>query len=291
MSEMPDFGVPFVNSVFHPTDFSADSGFAFAHALALALRRQTELTIMHATRDEGEEDWAKFPPVRSTLQSWGLLEPGSVRSAVFEDLKLRIRKVSVLGRNPLSAITDYLSKKPTDLIVLATEASRSRPRWLERSVAEEVAHHTSTMTLFVPNTSRGLVSLESGDLRLRRVLIPVDRRPDPRGALVYASRAARLTEGEGVELILLHVGEPGSMPPLMLPETPGSRWVREERSGPVVETIAGFAAASDVDLIVMATEGRHGILDALRGSVTEQILRRSPCPLLAVPWGREGGGR
>jgi nucleotide-binding universal stress UspA family protein len=33
----------------------------------------------------------------------------------------------------------------------------------------------------------------------------------------------------------------------------------------------------------MATQGHHGVLDALRGSVTERVLRRAPCPLLAVP--------
>jgi nucleotide-binding universal stress UspA family protein len=35
----------------------------------------------------------------------------------------------------------------------------------------------------------------------------------------------------------------------------------------------------------MATEGHEGILDALRGSVTEQVVRRAPCPVLAVPAG------
>jgi len=291
MSESIDYGVPFVNSVFHPTDFTADSAFAFAHALGLALRRQTELTIMHATKSEGEEDWSMFPPVRSTLTKWGMLDPGSPRSAVFEDLKLRIRKVSVLGRTPLAAITEYLGKKPTDLIVLATEARESSPRWLSRSLAEDLATMTSTMTLFVPDTARGLISLSTGEMSLRRVLIPVDRRPDPRAALVYASRAARMMERDGVELVLLHVGEPGSMPPLLLPDAPGSRWLREEREGDPVDVISGFAVENEVDLIIMATEGRHGILDALRGTVTEQVLRRSPCPLLAVPWGREGARR
>jgi len=37
------------------------------------------------------------------------------------------------------------------------------------------------------------------------------------------------------------------------------------------------------DMIGMATAGHHGFLDALRGSTTERVLRRSPCPLLAVP--------
>ena len=34
------------------------------------------------------------------------------------------------------------------------------------------------------------------------------------------------------------------------------------------------AAQQDVDLIVMATEGRQGIVDALRGSVTERCRAR-----------------
>jgi nucleotide-binding universal stress UspA family protein len=41
--------------------------------------------------------------------------------------------------------------------------------------------------------------------------------------------------------------------------------------GDVVAAI--LAAAEKTDLIVMATEGRHGIFDALRGSVTERVVR------------------
>jgi nucleotide-binding universal stress UspA family protein len=33
----------------------------------------------------------------------------------------------------------------------------------------------------------------------------------------------------------------------------------------------------------MPTAGRHGFLDALRGSTTEQVLHRAPCALLALP--------
>jgi nucleotide-binding universal stress UspA family protein len=36
---------------------------------------------------------------------------------------------------------------------------------------------------------------------------------------------------------------------------------------------------------VMATEGRNGFLDALRGSHSEQVLRQCACPLLAIPAG------
>jgi nucleotide-binding universal stress UspA family protein len=53
--------------------------------------------------------------------------------------------------------------------------------------------------------------------------------------------------------------------------------------GPIVERLLGIARDQHVDLIAMPTAGRHGFLDALRGSTTEQVLRRAPCPVLAIP--------
>ena len=49
-----------------------------------------------------------------------------------------------------------------------------------------------------------------------------------------------------------------------------------------------YPAAEEVEanLIVMPTEGRHGVFDALRGSTTERVLRRVRCPVLAVPAAR-----
>ena len=80
---------PFVDSIFHPSDFSEASLDAFAHALAIALIRQTNLTILHSGADFlGEDEWTKFPAVRKTLERWGLLAPGSPRSAVFDELKV-----------------------------------------------------------------------------------------------------------------------------------------------------------------------------------------------------------
>jgi nucleotide-binding universal stress UspA family protein len=33
----------------------------------------------------------------------------------------------------------------------------------------------------------------------------------------------------------------------------------------------------------MPTAGHHGVLDALRGSTTERVIRHAPCPVLALP--------
>jgi nucleotide-binding universal stress UspA family protein len=43
------------------------------------------------------------------------------------------------------------------------------------------------------------------------------------------------------------------------------------------------AEEEGADLIVLCTHGRTGLLHMLIGSVTEQVVRRAPCPVLAVP--------
>jgi nucleotide-binding universal stress UspA family protein len=50
-----------------------------------------------------------------------------------------------------------------------------------------------------------------------------------------------------------------------------------------VDSIIEAAGDWQPDLIGMPTAGHHGFLDALRGSTTERVLRRAPCPLLVVP--------
>ncbi len=284
MSESVNAATPFLESVLHPSDFSRASESAFAHALAIALLRQTDLTILHVRREALAEDkWAKFPAVRATLERWGLLEKGSPRSAVFDELAVRVKKVAVQGLSPVAAMLDYVDENPADLIVLATEGREGVPRWLRRSKAERLARRTGNMTLFVPNSARGFIAFDDGHIQLRRILIPVDHRPSPQAAVVYASRAAAALGDGPVEIFLLHVGDGAEIPTAELPEDPTCSWKTLQHGGDVVEEITRAADEREVDLIVMATAGREGILDALRGSVTEQVLRRAPCPVLAVP--------
>ena len=46
--------------------------------------------------------------------------------------------------------------------------------------------------------------------------------------------------------------------------------------------ILDYAAAHDVDLIVMGTHGRGGMSHLLLGSIAERVIRRAPCPVLTV---------
>jgi nucleotide-binding universal stress UspA family protein len=275
--------LPLVESVLHPTDFSNASERAFAHALAVALVRQTRFTILHVGPGVSNTSWRDFPPVRRTLERWGLLEPGSPRSAVFEKLGMRVEKVAIDRHDPVRGIVDYLKNAPAELVVLATEGREGLPRWIHGSVAEDVARAAGTMTLFVPEGARGFVSLEDGNLSLRRVLVPVAHRPPPDAAIEFSTRIARAIGDGPVEILLLHVGERAWQPDRPLPETESFRFRLATRSGDPVDEIVACAEGLPADLVVMVTEGRNGVLDALRGTTTEQVLRRLRCPMLAVP--------
>lgn len=52
--------------------------------------------------------------------------------------------------------------------------------------------------------------------------------------------------------------------------------------GFVPESILSFARDQRANLIVMGTHGRRGVDRLVMGSVTEHVLRRAPCPVLAV---------
>lgn len=279
---------PFVQSVLHPTDLSEDSDRAFAHALAIALVRETKLTILNVgDKDRGDSPWTDFPGVRETLESWGLLEPGSPRSAVYEELKIRVKKVAIGSRDPLTAILDFQREKPSDLIVLATHGRDGLPRWILGSVSEPLARKSKAMTLFVPSGARGFVSPRDGSISLHNVLIPVDHEPRPDAAIQFATRSAEAVGGGVVAITLLHVGE-SEPPALELPESRACSWNRVRREGDPVDEILQVASEVSADLIAMVTAGHQGILDAVRGSTTERVLRSAPCPLLAVPAARAG---
>ncbi len=277
--------LPFINSILHPTDFSPASEKAFAHALAIALLRQTEFIILNVGNNQNVgSGWKQFPSVRKTLERWNLLEKDSPKSAVFDQLGVSVMKVATSSTNTTSAILKYLDSNPIDLVVLATEGREGLPRWINRSKAETIAHTSRTITMFVPTEGKSFIQLEDGNISLQCILIPIDHQPSPTAAIVYATRAAQALGVDGtVEIILLHIGNDPTLLDLDLPENAAWNFKKEVRSGDPVEEIISAANQFNADAIFMTTKGHEGILDAMRGSTTEQIVRKAPCPLVAIP--------
>ena len=49
------------------------------------------------------------------------------------------------------------------------------------------------------------------------------------------------------------------------------------------DLIVDWAKDNAVDIIVMSTHGRSGLSRMMLGSVTERVLRKAECPVLAIP--------
>ncbi len=139
-----------------------------------------------------------------------------------------------------------------------------------------------------------------------RILWPTDFSALAKAALPHAVGLASAAEAE---LVLLHVLPPPAA--YAVRDISGAMWIplqRKTRAAAQAQLrrLEKQVAQSNVrthvlvtegvpflqilraakrlrcDLIVLATHGRTGLIHAVMGSVTENVLRRAPCPVLTV---------
>lgn len=274
----------FFEDVFHPSDFTEGDSGAFCHALRIALATKGKLTLLHVHEPSQEVHWSSFPSVRNVLAQWKLIPDGAPPEALL-DLELDVKKIQREGSKTAVSIANFTAEHAPDLLVLATHQRQGIDRLLHPSIAVATAERSRIMTLFVPRQTPGFVSRETGAVRLRNVLIPVDRSPAPARAIEAAYALCRLLAAPDVHFTFLHVGKRENAPELRPP--PDQSWSGELTvwEGGVVEHILSTSETQDCDLIVMATRSHRGLLGALRGSTSERVLRSAKCPVLAVPNG------
>jgi nucleotide-binding universal stress UspA family protein len=65
-------------------------------------------------------------------------------------------------------------------------------------------------------------------------------------------------------------------------EAAGIETTGEIREGTPYEEVLATVEAHDIDLVVMGTHGKQGLTRVLLGSTAEEVLRRSPVPVLTV---------
>lgn len=266
------------------TDLSEQAPSLFSHCLALALRARASLSLVHITGSGSDGDWARLPTVRTLLAAWGQAPPDA-QPEVPEALGIRVQALDFAptdGDVRLALMRRVYDLQP-DLLVLGTHSRQGFDRLLSPSVSEPVVRDVRRMTLFVPNEAAGFVDGRTGDLALKRVMVPITSEV-PQQPMIDA--LVRLFEAVGVgacAFVFVHVGGDGTLPVPALPSRPDWGWKTDRRSGGVVDQILEAEVEHEPDLIVMATEGPHGILDTLLGSTTERVLRRTRRPLLAIP--------
>lgn len=270
MSESQD-----LRCILNPTDFSQGSVSAFTHALRIALANRSHLHLLHVEGPHEHTEAVRFPRVRELLVQWKIIPPDARRSEIQAHAGIEVKKAVIDAFSAAAGIGSYARRHDCDLLVMTTHDPSRLRRWTGGSVSEAAAQASRAPALFLRDGQRGFVNPSDGQASLARIVLPVDGKIPASGALRLATDLAR-SLGSEPRIIPLHIGSKAPRRDLGL-----SGLVL--RDGPVEGTIVDFAKEIDADLIVMPTEGRHGLFDALFGSTTERVVHEAPCPVLAVP--------
>ena len=134
---------------------------------------------------------------------------------------------------------------------------------------------------------------------MKKILVPVDGSNASYRAAVHAAKLAELTKAALAFLIVRQfvVGRKDvysvlndeeakairdKIREVAAAETDQQFDIIEEKSRDVAFTIVDIAIAENVDLIVMGASGKGGVKTFLLGSVSQEVLRKSACPVTIV---------
>ncbi|MCB1775006.1 MAG: universal stress protein [Gammaproteobacteria bacterium] len=268
------------------TDFSAESEIAFFHALAIALKRKARLTLLHTGGESREQvPWSRFPSVRGTLQTWGLLGTDAARTDVIDKLGIDINKMAQRDYDPRNGITDYLRRSPTDLLVMASQGRTGLARFRNTSIAETVSYRTKSHTLMLPKDGSQFVDPATGTSSLRCVLCALDMKHDPRTLLTFLSRwlPDMAADGEVVDVFVLQVGEPEEPQQLMVPQAERLRWQGMVSHDELVDAVMQAAESIEPDMVVVQADSPSNLRGRLRGSRIDRIMHTLRVPVLSMP--------
>ena len=143
-------------------------------------------------------------------------------------------------------------------------------------------------------------------MNIEKIILPTDFSEHSKTAVPYAIDLARRYNAE---LHLIHVFDENALDPILVAYSNSvkeylgkmrggfdeaiekllSEWdiegvniVRAFLSGIPFLEIVRYAQKNCADIIVMGSQGRTGLAHMFLGSTTEKVLRKAPCPVLAV---------
>jgi len=265
------------------TDLVAEHQHLFGAALRIALSTKAELRVINVHSAHRDADWRSLPTVRTHLEAWGVL-PADASVEQFAALGLKVVPVEEELHGDLASdlIVRAHDEQP-DLLMLGTSGRVGIGRLVQPSVAEPVSRRWGGPSLVVPEGGKRIIDAK-GNLTITRVLVPIDTSVDQQPVI---DTLIRLLDDLGVGTVsftLVHVGSRETLPTFELPPRTDWMWRSEVvAKGSVVDGILATAGSEGTDLIAMGTQGHDSFLDAIRGSHTERVLRRAPCPVLVVP--------
>lgn len=263
-----------LSRVLVPLDGSPNAEIILPQLRRLLTRQESVLTLLQALsplHETSEEEARRYlRTLTNRLTHEGLPSKDAVRHG-----------------SAAEAILEAAADEQATLIALATRGRSGVGRWVLGSVAEKVLQSSPTPVLLARTPARG--GLEAPPIR--SILVPIDGTPE---ALDVLNPVLDLARGVDARVLLLHVDQPtpyaGHWDSPDETVQKADHLLREAcvpttfeyRRGDSAEEILKSAAENGVDLIAMTTHGRSGPPLWVIGSVTAEVLRASPVPLLVT---------
>ncbi|MBI2207666.1 MAG: universal stress protein [Candidatus Rokubacteria bacterium] len=298
-----------IRHVLVPLDGSTLAECALPWAVAVAQALAARITLLRVLERPGiscatshHHDAVDWEMQRAEAQSQ--------LARIDRDLKAR-QLASVIelreGR-PAEQILNFARAQQVDFVVLSSHGEGGLSGWALSSTALMVVARTHCSVLVVP--AHAAEGQQVGQVRLRRVLLPLDCSPRAECVLPLATALARVHD---VELILAHVAPEPEMPRRLPPSAEdlavagtlternrleGERYLAELRDRLVEQrlrvgtrlvvssrrerAIRAMADEADVDLVMVSAHGRTGDARDRYGSVAARLVEESSRPIIVL---------
>jgi nucleotide-binding universal stress UspA family protein len=199
-----------------------------------------------------------------------------------------VEGMTVAGRSPARALHELAEREHPALVVVGSSHRGALGRVLAGNVAQQLLAGSPCPVAIAPRR------LADRAPELRTIGVGFDDGPDSWSAL---QRAAALAAGVGASVRVIHALQP----PVRSDEGPAQRRAAELAVNravaslsrdvqPQARLVAGdpvpvleTEARVGLDLLVLGSRGFGPLRRVLLGSVSSELVRQAPCPLLVVP--------
>jgi nucleotide-binding universal stress UspA family protein len=263
-------------TVIHPIHGKDNLLPPFMHALSLAYALKGELEIIDV---RGKGNRKTDLSIRTVFERWGKLPINSKREEVEKTLNIRIKKIIKDG-GPKKEIAKRLKRHEHDILVAGLHEHKGLGHLFGQDLIEYLVQYFRQTTLYVPVSTKPFVDKDTGNIVLNRIIIPVADDPKPDLSFQMLHRLLKVTPGLTPEVTGVHVGDAFPLVSAMFLED--ISWQEVVKQEGIAQSITEVAREKGADLIIMATNGRDTFAQKITGSITEQVLKDTPCPVLAV---------
>ena len=303
-----------MRNILCPVDFSDNSKHALEHAIAIAHRYGSRVTLLYVCPGVPAFAYAGTTP---------MLDPFVLTDADRERLTTELQQFADSGpRSRIrlqhavregDAVSEILAEAASvkaDLVALGTHGRSGFERLFLGSVTEKLLRKADCPILTVPPHNPGTVPVEPE--LFKRIVCPIDFSECSQAALTYAMSMAQENDAQ---LVVLYVA-PNDLAPLpgqshddtgdhtlsvaeflirreehvrrllqeMIPDTVRTYCNVETMmtQGKPETEILRVAGEHGADLIVIGVRGRGAVDLTIFGSTTQQVVRLATCPVLTI---------